>query len=360
MGLHTTFKSAIMNKENIPLVSVLMPVYNGEKFLRESISSIQNQTLKDFELLIIDDGSTDGSIKIVESISDERIKLIKNDHNCGIVKTLNLGIALAHGKYIARMDADDISEINRLKIQVDYMEAHGDVVLCGSSINRFSTDYSIIDHREGEDGKLRAMLLFDTTVNHPSAIFRRDILVKNDINYPSYFEHAEDYGLWYQLSKYGKIVNLPEVLLRYRMHGSNLSMKFNASQFDNMSKVRLIVLSDFLNKTDLSDAAKNELIGKYKYFLELPTADFNDILAFENFLKQLFKLNEQFKIYDANGLKSASAWFWYVVFVHGKCKKYSWKMIPKFLLNKNSICQYVTKPERKKFLVKCLLRWKVK
>jgi glycosyltransferase involved in cell wall biosynthesis len=350
-----------MKNEKSPLVSVLMPVYNGDKYIKEAIQSLLEQTYSNFEIIVIDDGSNDNTQFVVENeFSDSRIHYIRNEKNLGNIENMNKGLNFCHGKYIARMDQDDIALPQRFEKQVALMEDDSSIVLCGTSLNRFSTEYSIIDNRGGGDEKMKPLLMFDTAVNHPSSMFRRSVLIENNLKYPLDYLYAEDYGLWYQLSKYGKIVNLPDILLRYRMHGSNLSMKFNASQFDNMSKVRLIVLSDFLNKTNLTDSEKQVYIDKYKYFLELAVADFDAIQGFETFLQQIFTLNEQYKIYDSDGLRTAAAWFWYVVFVHGKCKKYKWKMIFSFLLNKKSICSYVTKPERKKFFVKSLLCWKVK
>jgi len=115
------------------LVTVLMPVYNGEKYLNEAIDSILNQTYTNFEFLIINDGSTDRSVEIIKGYNDSRIKLIHNKKNMGLVYTLNRGLALALGKYIVRMDADDISLPNRFKLQLDFMEINTEVALCSGN-----------------------------------------------------------------------------------------------------------------------------------------------------------------------------------------------------------------------------------
>ena len=122
----------------MPKITVLMPVYNGEKYLRESVDSILNQTFTDFELLIINDGSTDSSMEILNSYSDSRIRIVTNEVNLRLIKTLNKGIDLATGEYIARMDCDDIADPKRLEIQLQYMEKHPDVAVCGTGVKAVS------------------------------------------------------------------------------------------------------------------------------------------------------------------------------------------------------------------------------
>ena len=134
----------------MPRISVIMPAYNAEKYIREAIDSILAQTYTDFEFIIIDDASTDATASIVESYSDERIRFFRNEHNMGVANTLNRGLDLAVGEYIARMDSDDISLPERFAKQVEFMDTHTDVIVCGSNaivfgdgINEYKTGVSL-------------------------------------------------------------------------------------------------------------------------------------------------------------------------------------------------------------------------
>lgn len=338
-----------------PLVTVLMPVYNGQLFLKESIDSILQQRYQHFELLIIDDGSTDNTPNIIRQFTDKRIRYVRNDVNLKIIKTLNKGLDLAQGKYIVRMDADDIALPDRIALQVALMERDPDIVLCGSNINRFSESYSIIDKRGGNDDVIRAKLLFDTAVNHPSAIIRKEALTRNGLQYSEQYLHTEDYALWYELSQLGKIVNIDEVLLRYRMHGNNLSMQHSQLQYQNMNRMRIRILKDFLTKSDAADI--DELMLTYQKLLQLNTVSFTDMQAMDQLLTKVVEINQSSKVYDDWSLKKAASWFWYVVFTHENCQRFSWNMINAFLWNKKSIAQYLEPVYRRKLLVKSLLNW---
>lgn len=210
---------------NDPLVTVLMSVYNGEKYLSEAIESILNQTYKNFEFLIIDDGSTDSSKKIVKSYNDSRIKLIENEENIGLTRSLNKGIELSKGKYIARMDADDISFPERLEKQVDFMENHEDVAVCGSCagiINEKDIEYSSFINPE-TSAEIKVALFFFNPIAHPTVMIRKDVL--NEIgSYDPYFEKTQDYDLWYRIYLAGHdFYNFQEKLLIYRNHKTNIT-----------------------------------------------------------------------------------------------------------------------------------------
>lgn len=197
-----------------PLVSVIMPVYNAASYLEESIRSILNQTFADFEFLIFEDGSTDRSLSIIQAFQDERIKVIVSPQNRGYVHHLNEGIALARGKYIARMDADDISDPQRLEKQVAFMEENSRTVLCGTRYRTIGSSESYGD-LPCSDEQIRLSLLYNNVFCHPSVLIRKSTLHENGLRYP--LVHViEDYGLWSQLAFYGNLANLPAYLLHYR------------------------------------------------------------------------------------------------------------------------------------------------
>ena len=169
-----------MNSNKEPIVTVLLPAYNAEKYIRESIDSILDQTFTDFELLIINDGSTDKTEEIILSYNDSRIRYIKNEMNLKLIKSLNKGIDLSRGKYIARMDADDISLPNRLKEQVEFMENHNDISAC-SSLMYLMTEKNISqwDYYPAKTSiGCTFCSIYRTPLAHPAAFFRTEVLKK--------------------------------------------------------------------------------------------------------------------------------------------------------------------------------------
>lgn len=213
-----------------PLVSVVMPVYNAEKYLRESIDSILNQTYKNFEFIIINDGSTDNSPDIVRSYDDPRIIFVDNKQNSGLVSVLNQGLNLAHGKYVARMDADDISLPNRFETQIEFMETHPTVGVLGASFHIFGG----IDRLETKKKYPNLRYLLKTCpVGHPTVMMRRSVIDRYGVRYDPQYKHAEDYELWMRMLRLTKIANINRVLLNYRWSGENVSAKHELEQYQN-------------------------------------------------------------------------------------------------------------------------------
>ncbi len=207
-----------------PLISVIMPVYNAEGFLKYSIESILKQTYENFQFLIFDDGSSDRSKKIIENYAkkDARIKPFHSKINRGIVYNLNKGIKLSNTKYIARMDADDISHPERFEVLIDLMEKDKNIIVGGSfrsllDIN--GKEYSNPFPMYVNDLDLKVQLLNDSCFTHSSVMIRKDVLSKTGIYYDN-VAPCEDYDLWVKLSKYGRFENIPKNLLMYRMHES--------------------------------------------------------------------------------------------------------------------------------------------
>lgn len=221
-------------------ISVVMPVYNTENFLREAIDSILNQTFSDFEFIIIDDASTDGSISILKSYTDPRIRLILKPVNTGYTESLNMGIKTAHGKYIARMDSDDFSEPHRFHTQLEFMDSHPDVVVCGSRYKLLNSS-AIIDLPIDND-EIKVALLDNCCLAHPTVMIRRDFLVENNFLYNKDMEPAEDFDLWTRIIVRGKMANIGEPLLQYREHDKQISnRKFEIQkQKADISRIRML------------------------------------------------------------------------------------------------------------------------
>ena len=207
-------------KHNTPKVSVIMPVYNTkEEYLREAIESILNQTFKDFELIIVNDGSTNNAEEVIKSYKDKRIRYYKNETNIGIPKTRNRLLSLATGQFIANMDSDDISLPERLKTQVDYLENNPNVSIIGSWFELFPNNLTIkhVEHPKYLD------LLKGCCIGNPTAMFRKNEMKKYNLHYNEDFANAEDYDLWSRAIRYLEVYNIPQVLLMYRWHETNVS-----------------------------------------------------------------------------------------------------------------------------------------
>ena len=173
----------------IPIISVLLPVYNGEKFLKEAIDSVLCQSFTSFELLIIDDGSTDDSCNIVLGYQDSRIRLLRNKQNIGLIKTLNKGINESKGKYIARMDADDICREDRFVKQVEFLEQHTLYGIVGSWCSIINSSKKIEYHASHES--LQFALLNYCCFVHPSVMIRKSVLTDNQLCFDSQYVHCE-------------------------------------------------------------------------------------------------------------------------------------------------------------------------
>jgi glycosyltransferase involved in cell wall biosynthesis len=221
-----------------PLVSVILPCYNADAFVEAAVISIMDQTYRNLEIIIINDCSTDKTPGILEMLAekDPRIKIIHNEKNYGLVTSLNKGIANANGKYIARMDADDISLTNRIEMQVDFMESNSDVALCGSN-------YIIIDDKNTQIGKiefpsedriLKTELLFMCPFGHPTVMIKKEIF--EQCGYYEDIAPSEDYELWVRISKGHRVGNIPGYLLKYRWHGNNITIVQHENHLHTLEK----------------------------------------------------------------------------------------------------------------------------
>ncbi|MBK0401904.1 glycosyltransferase [Adhaeribacter sp. BT258] len=213
----------------MPSVTVLMPVYNAEKFLVEAMQSMLNQTFRDFEFIIIDDGSTDRSVEIVKTFGDPRIRFYQNEKNMGITKTLNKGIGLAQTEIIARMDADDISYPERLEKQYAYLQQNPDCAMVSCLVRVISEDKTFIRQDRFKSEHFYYNLTFICWIYHPSIMFRKSAS-ESVHNYT--VAYAEDYELFWQLTRRYKFYNLPEVLLDYRETSQSLNQVLKKTEYE--------------------------------------------------------------------------------------------------------------------------------
>ena len=214
-----------------PIVTVLLPVYNGERYLREAVESILAQTLESFELLIVDDGSTDGTEAICRSFADPRIRVVRHVINAGLVSALNSVIDLIGTKYVARMDADDVALRDRLARQVAFLESRPDIAACGSWAFEL-VDGRLRDVMRRPTGEyLRQTAWRPVPIFNPTACLRTEVL--RELRYRADSIHAEDYDFWLRLCRHYRIDNIPAVLLHYRIHQASVSRTYRSTQLTN-------------------------------------------------------------------------------------------------------------------------------
>lgn len=235
-----------------PLVSVILPVYNAELYLRESIQSILNQSFSDFELIILNDGSSDSSERVILEFQDESIRYVKNATNLRLIDTLNLGLKLAKGKYIARIDADDVAFPDRFEKQITFLENNPDYGLVGSFAECFGDINGILKYVE-EDQDIRFALLTHNPFIHSTIMLRSTVLRENNLAYKKDKLHVEDYDLWIQMLAFTKVKIIPECLIKYRVHENQIStvhrelQKLNA---ENLQKSYFISVFNGISNLD--------------------------------------------------------------------------------------------------------------
>jgi glycosyltransferase involved in cell wall biosynthesis len=205
-----------------------MAVYNGEKYLAEAIDSILGQTFGDFEFVIVDDASTDRSFEIAGAYADPRVVLVRNERNLGLTLSLNRGLELARGEYVARMDCDDISLPERLARQVAFMDAHPEVGACGAWALEIDQDGKVIGAREAPVGEQLHYFYWRASLIHPAAMFRFERGAGP--RYDPAARYSQDYDLWFRIRAGRRLDNLPERLLLYRVHGESITVTRNPAQ----------------------------------------------------------------------------------------------------------------------------------
>ncbi|MBL7893362.1 MAG: glycosyltransferase [Bacteroidia bacterium] len=223
---------------SVPLVSVILPVYNAEKYVGSAIQSILDQSYSNFELLVIEDGSTDRSLEIIRSFTDKRIVVIENNKNIGLVASLNKGIESSRGTYIARMDADDESMPERFKKQVEYLELHPDIGVLGTATLTFGSNRSVVTRYLPTHDGLLTLLFFNSCMCHPSVMMRRRVLDSDKIRYDETYRNAEDYDMWTRLAALTKLANLHEPLLKYRIHETQITRAQKAGVNSSATAIR--------------------------------------------------------------------------------------------------------------------------
>lgn len=231
------------------MVSVIMPVYNAEKYIYKSIHSILNQTLSDIELIVVDDCGTDNSMDIVRSFKDSRIKILKNKKNMGIAFSRNRAINASNGKYIAIMDDDDIAPLNRLKIEKEVLEDEPSVSVVGGITKQIDENDNFISKAFNvvfNPKRIKAEIMFKNQIVNSSAMIRKQFIVENNLFYRDNYLGMEDYKFWTECSVCGNLMNIDELLIYYRVSGNNETNRINTQKAKERERLYAQIQKDAL------------------------------------------------------------------------------------------------------------------
>ena len=297
-----------------PRVSILMPVYNVAPFLREAMDSILTQTFQDFELIVLDDCSPDNSAEILDTYTDERIVRYRGEKNMGLSNVLNVGMAIARGEFIARMDSDDISTPERLATQVAYLDAHPEVDLCSCGMELFAAKQETwVRETNVEDVKITA--LFHSPILHASSMWRRASFERVGLRFLQEMVPAEDYDMWTRAMAAGlRLVNIPEVMYLYRIHPSQAT-----TQTDKTARKDREVKSNYLRmlypEQDMSDVDL------------LPTLMASDLGRIKQSVVRLLEANKRAPFFEVARLERRLWNYYYRQVINCLSVGFKWRLV---------------------------------
>ena len=295
-----------------------MSTYNDELYIEESLRSILNQTLADFELIIYDDCSSDHTVEKIRAFQDSRIQLICNEENSGLTKNLNKGLRIAKGKYIARMDGDDISEQTRFERQVAFLEEHPSVYLISCHAQNFG-ESDLVNRIRGNSEVLRCRMLIRPVFAHPGFMMRRE-LIEEGFFYDETFRTAQDYEFAVRAAGTHEIGMVPEILLHYRVHKKQISNTVNDNQVTNADRVRQKQLGQL--KITLS-GEEQQVYNDWVY--ERKPQSFEEFLEASALLQRFVTANEKTGIYDGRVLEKTLKRLLYTWVIRNKNLKYIYR-----------------------------------
>lgn len=333
-----------------PKISVVMPVYNGGKFLVQSIKSILSQTCHNFEFIIIDDGSTDSSADIIKSFADQRIKYFKNEVNKGLIFSLNKGLDLSGGEYIARMDQDDISLRDRFTKQLKILERNPDVGICGAFMKTFGKNKrSRVARFQTTPEKIKAYVLFNTAIPHPTMMMRKSLLLKHGLRYEDY-KNVEDLAFCFKASHCFPLLNVPEVLLNYRISNTSMmasnSLESRIPVFKSIYRMALTKLgiTPTESELDLHFRISNICFPKDDSYIDL----------IEQWLQHLIEVNDNSLVYDRLAFREIVAYWWFQCCSLGVTSK-NLKTWHRYFTSSLSEIASVSFKSKARFMAKCIL-----
>lgn len=338
-------------RDTAPRLTVLLPVYNAAPYLGEAVRSVLGQSFADFELLAIDDGSTDESLDILRSFGDSRMRIERNGVNLGLIATLNKGLDLARGEYVARMDGDDVAMPRRLEAQVALMDGDAGLGACGMFIETFGHGRPAVQRYPVRNEQVQCHLLGYTPMAHPTVMFRKPMFDHHGLRYDRNFPHAEDFDLLERASHCFRLANIPEVGLRYRLHATQVSRVHNAILLESVAKIRSRRIKLFL-QDEYSEAVSEMLEMLFNTGRQV-TLD--DVRAVKGFIDMLLDRNRRLRTFSEAEFSGFLDARWLNV-----CNRVSGKQMGLWKIYSDLPCIHGGESfvyDRFKLFVKCMLKW---
>ena len=339
---------------NKPALSVVMPVYNGEKYLGEAIDTILNQSFKDFEFLIINDGSTDRSMDIINSYTDNRIRVINNEKNRGIPYTRNLALREAKGEFLAWSDCDDISLPERLETQINFLKSNKEYGICGTWLLRFAGEKTYVAKSNTNSKAIKAALLFKPAVWNATAMYRLAKIKEFNLSFNPNLPIAEDYDFYLRSSMLFPLANIPKVLYKYRDSETSIMRSFE-NQETKSDIIHKIVHEQALSHLGITPSeaefAIHRLIGSHKLL-----DNFQDFTACYHWLHTIKLKNNQAQVYDKQALNKVLAEQFF--FISKKASQLGLRTLFYYLSRSFMNFGYVGFYKTAKLAVRCLIRYK--
>jgi glycosyltransferase involved in cell wall biosynthesis len=273
-----------------PKLSIVMGVFNASATVASAIQSILDQTFTDFELIVIDDGSSDNTLEIIKGFEDERIRVFNNDHNLGLAATLNFGINNAVGEFVGRMDADDLSLPDRFSAQLDFLTKHPRVGVVGGWVRTKQTGKVWESPTQHE--QIKATLLFNNPIFHPTVVFRKEILTTEN-QYNQKLKYAQDYEFWNRLAQVTRLANLGRVVVEYN-YTEIVNQDKLSSQQNTAKQIWLQRLEELGIQPGLSELETHVLLTKPTR----PQATPRNILKADKWLRQILQSNLTNHVFD--------------------------------------------------------------
>ncbi len=346
------FKNTSLNAK--PLLTVVMPVYNGEKYLSEAIKSVLDQTFDDFEFIIIDDGSTDHSNEIIASCKDKRVQLIKNERNRGIAYCRNVGLQRATGEFLAWVDCDDINIPTRFEKQIAFLKQNELYEVCGTWMTNFGGKKNVTDKLSADPEIIKAKLLFKTALFHPTSMWRLSTIRKHNLSFNEGLPIAEDYDFYFRCSFLFPMTNLQESLYLYRASDTSISKKYKTKEEAHFNIHKVIYFQGLKNLGITADNANyriHTLIASQK-----PVEDINDYKESYEWLRKIKEKNHEMQIYNPEALNKVLGEQF--LFVSKKASRFGMFTLHFYIKNSYGNFAYGNLLEILKLAIRCTLKYK--
>ncbi len=343
----------LKNSMKQPVLSVVMPVYNGEKYLREAIDSVLNQTFPNFEFIVINDGSTDLSVNIIETYNDDRIRFINNEINYGIPYSRNLGLQLARGEFLTWTDCDDINLPSRFDEQVAFLKNNNEFGICGTWLKRIGSEKQYLFKAYKDPELVKAILLFRPSIPNATAMLRLSKIKEFNLLYNTNLPISEDYDFILRCSMFFPLTNIPKVLYLYRASETSIMKKFESLEKEsyNIDKVVYTKALTYLGiRPTESDLITHRLTCSAKM-----VTNFSDLITCYKWLKVIKLKNDETKVYDPKAMNKALAYEFY--FISRKASNAGLTTLKFYITKSFQNFGYVSIYRILKLTIRCLLKY---